>query len=243
MQLNFMKFRDRIEMALVKLSGNDKFIHDQLKGFENKDTTKCFVLMSGGIDSTTALFLAAQKYIEVYAVDYDYKNRPAIETRRVEKICHLANVKRITLKYPLVYSKDFREINLSESNGFYYITCAILAKKFLEKNLKSKILIFAGQIKSDWLISKTKNGTEYINEASPSAYRQINKLIRLDVSNRVKVITPFIFMNKDDVVKLALDLKVPLFETWSCPYSNEIPCGKCQQCKERNESFKKFNLV
>lgn len=238
-----MKSKDLVKMLLVQLLGDNKFIRGQLKGFENKSTTKCFVLMSGGIDSTTALFLAAQKYNEVYAIDYDYKNRPSIESKRVEKICAIAGVKRITIKYPVVYSKSGKNINLNESNGFYYITCAILAKKFLGNNLKSKILIFAGQIKSDWFISKGKTTFEYISEASPSVYKQINNLIKIDVSKQIKVVTPFIFMSKDDVIKLALHLQVPLSETWSCPYSNEIPCGKCQQCKERDTAFVKFNIV
>lgn len=52
-----------------------------------------------------------------------------------------------------------------------------------------------------------------------------------------ELLTPFIYMNKHDVVKRGCKLGVPFDLTWSC-YKGEFKhCGKCGTCVERREAF------
>ncbi len=44
-------------------------------------------------------------------------------------------------------------------------------------------------------------------------------------------------MNKAEVVKTGLDLKVPYELTWSCYEGGDRPCGLCGTCIDRARAF------
>ena len=44
-------------------------------------------------------------------------------------------------------------------------------------------------------------------------------------------------MNKGEVVKTGLELKVPYELTWSCYEGKEKQCGKCGTCIDRKKAF------
>jgi 7-cyano-7-deazaguanine synthase len=53
-----------------------------------------------------------------------------------------------------------------------------------------------------------------------------------------RLVGSFLFMTKADIVKKAIELKVPVELTWSCYKGNNIHCGTCGTCYERREAFK-----
>ncbi|PTT35122.1 hypothetical protein DBR28_12665 [Chryseobacterium sp. HMWF028] len=57
-----------------------------------------------------------------------------------------------------------------------------------------------------------------------------------------KVLTPLIDMTKSEIIKLALDLEIPIEATWSCFYSTDYHCGKCTRCNERKSAFKTLGI-
>jgi 7-cyano-7-deazaguanine synthase len=46
-------------------------------------------------------------------------------------------------------------------------------------------------------------------------------------------------MHKEDVIRLGLELGVPLELTLSCmnPADGDHPCGRCSKCRERDVAF------
>ncbi len=54
---------------------------------------KCVVVLSGGQDSTTALYWAKTKFDEIHAVTFDYGQRHRRELESAEKIAKMAEVK------------------------------------------------------------------------------------------------------------------------------------------------------
>ena len=72
--------------------------------------------------------------------------------------------------------------------------------------------------------------------------------------HKVRLQFPFIWMNKADICKLALELNAPLHLTWSCydpkgyfsasdDISQVMQCGECPTCVERIEAFRKNGII
>jgi 7-cyano-7-deazaguanine synthase len=61
--------------------------------------------------------------------------------------------------------------------------------------------------------------------------------------HKVRLVTPFSWMMKKEIVKLGLDLKVPYELTWTCYEGESAPCLKCPSCIERIEAFRANGAV
>ena len=59
---------------------------------------------------------------------------------------------------------------------------------------------------------------------------------------RIEVKTPILAMTKADIVRLAVELKVPLELTWSCYKGGEKPCGECDSCSLRAKGFEEAGV-
>ena len=49
--------------------------------------------------------------------------------------------------------------------------------------------------------------------------------------------TPFLHATKAEIVKLGLELKVPYEKTWTCYAGSETPCHVCDACIRRERAF------
>ena len=191
---------------------------------------KAVVLLSGGIDSTVALVLAKKSGLEVIGLEFSYEGRPSKETNMVDKICELTNTELYTVSYPAPVRKISSEkVEISESNTLYFSIAGGFAHA---NNIK---YIIAGPILNDWINTQDER-------ASPKHYKTLNELLKREyLQNPPKIITPLIYLNKVEVVRIGLSIGTPLHLTHSCPHSSESPCGKCAQCIEREEAFSKVN--
>jgi 7-cyano-7-deazaguanine synthase len=191
-----------------------------------KKNEKSLILLSGGIDSTVALYLAKKLNSNITGMQFFYQGRPLKEKKNIKKICGLIGIQKVDVSYPFAVETDSREkISLNESNAFYYITASNFAdKKDIEK-------IISGQILTDWY-------PKMISFATPSHYKKLNRIIKDEYSEKnIKILLPFMYLNKRQVVGLGKKLGVPFELTSSCPTSEE-PCTVCPQCEERVEAFK-----
>ena len=59
-------------------------------------------------------------------------------------------------------------------------------------------------------------------------------------NNPIKLWTPLLDLNKEEIFKLAFDNHVPLEKTWSCYSGNSKPCGKCDSCRIRDAAYEKW---
>lgn len=65
---------------------------------------------------------------------------------------------------------------------------------------------------------------EFIKKAQDSISESLGKTM--------KILTPFIDLDKRDILRLAEEQKIPQI-TYYCHSGTEIPCGKCVSCRER----------
>lgn len=215
---------------------------------------KALVLSSGGIDSTTAIGLAVDKYgkenVIALSIVYGQKHHKEIES---------------AIKVAEHYGIEHLFLDLGEI--FKYSNCSLLVQSteeipeesYAEQVEKTKgnkpvstyvpfrnglFLSSAASI----AISKECDVIYYgahADDAAGFAYpdcsvefsKAINDAIWEGSGHQVKLKAPFVKMTKADIVKIGLDLKVPYEYTWSCYEGAEKPCGKCGTCIDRKNAF------
>jgi 7-cyano-7-deazaguanine synthase len=77
-------------------------------------------------------------------------------------------------------------------------------------------------------------------DCRPSYYEAMNKLITQGTKNGdISVVTPVIYLSKDQIVNKAVELKAPLQFSWSCYAKEDKACGVCDSCALRLRGFQK----
>lgn len=218
---------------------------------------KALVLSSGGIDSTTCLGIAVDKYgkdnVITASLYYGQKHDKELECAR--KIAEYYGVQHIEedisniMKYAsnvcslIKGGKDIQHSSYEDQvkaneegrvdtyvpfrNGLLLSIATAYADSLFPNE---EVEIFYGAHADD------ATGSAYA-DCSPEFAEAMNKAIQLGTYNKISINRPLINMNKGEVVKTGLELKVPYELTWSCYEGKEKQCGKCGTCIDRKKAF------
>ena len=75
-------------------------------------------------------------------------------------------------------------------------------------------------------------------DATPQFFETMARALSLGLAHPIVVEAPFASMNKGDVIRLGVELGVPLELTLSCMNPQEgRHCGRCSKCRERRDAF------
>jgi len=76
-------------------------------------------------------------------------------------------------------------------------------------------------------------------DATPEFFEAMSRALSLGLGSPITLAAPLARFHKEDVVKLGLELGVPLELTLSCmnPGDGDRPCGQCSKCRERDDAF------
>ena len=81
-------------------------------------------------------------------------------------------------------------------------------------------------------------------DATPEFFNAIARALSLGLAHDIVVDAPFASMEKSDVIRLGLELGVPLELTLSCMNpSGERHCGRCSKCRERRDAFRDAGIA
>ena len=218
---------------------------------------KALVLNSGGVDSTTCVGIAVDKYgkenVITASLYYGQKHDKELECAR--KVAKYYGVKHIEedisniMKYAsnvcslVKGGKDIQHTSYEEQvkandkgrvdtyvpfrNGLLLSIATAYADSLFPDE---EVEIFYGAHADD------ATGSAYA-DCSPEFADAMNKAIQLGTYNKVSINRPLINMNKAEVVKKGLELRVPYELTWSCYEGKEKQCGKCGTCIDRKKAF------
>jgi 7-cyano-7-deazaguanine synthase len=206
---------------------------------------RAIVLLSGGIDSSVALYWAKKEGYDIIALSINYYYRMQKERDAVKYLISQVGAKLIEI--PAEYIKDayeYRTANISKeyfekvpegympSRNLLFYSMAIYYAECYQADV-----IIAGHIKSD---------VTMFPDAGPDFFNRLTSLANATALptqvKPVKFIMPLMEKSKEDVIRLAFDLGVPLEKTWSCYYIHNKPCGKCKGCKERIKAFQNLKI-
>jgi len=75
-------------------------------------------------------------------------------------------------------------------------------------------------------------------DATPEFFAALGRALSLGLNHEIEVVAPFASLHKNDVIKLGVELGVPLELTLSCMNpQNGKHCGLCSKCRERRDAF------
>ena len=75
-------------------------------------------------------------------------------------------------------------------------------------------------------------------DATPQFFAAMAGALSLGLAHRIEVAAPFASMDKSDVIRLGIELGVPLELTLSCMNPRDgRHCGQCSKCRERRDAF------
>ena len=75
-------------------------------------------------------------------------------------------------------------------------------------------------------------------DATPEFFAAMARALSLGLAHDITIAAPFAGMEKSDVIRLGIELGVPLALTLSCmnPRGGKH-CGQCSKCRERRDAF------
>ncbi|MCI8388144.1 MAG: 7-cyano-7-deazaguanine synthase QueC [Clostridiales bacterium] len=214
---------------------------------------KALVLFSGGVDSTTCLALAIDKYgaDEVLALSVYYGQTHKKELEAAKKIAEYYGVKHKQLDLALIFADSTCSLLESSSENIPEESYAEQLAHTNGKPVSTYVPFRNGLFLSSAASIALSNGCEIIyygahsDDAAGNAYpdcsdefnEAINRAIYLGSGNQLHIEAPFVKLNKAQVVKKGLELCVPYELTWSCYEGKETPCGVCGTCRDRAAAF------
>lgn len=215
---------------------------------------KALVLFSGGVDSTTCLGLAVDKYgaDEVLALSVYYGQKHSKELEAAERIAAYYGVKWRTLDLALIFAdsdctllkgsdkeipKESYAEQLSHAEGSPVSTYVPFRNGLFLASAASIALsngcgvIYYGAHSDDAAGNAYPDCSSEFNEA-------ISRAVYIGSGNALEIKAPFVGLTKAQVVREGLRIGVPYELTWSCYEGGDRPCGICGTCRDRMAAFK-----
>lgn len=215
---------------------------------------KALVLSSGGVDSTTCLGVAIERFgkenVIALAITYGQKHTKEIEA--AEAVAKYYGVELLTLDLSTIFQYDTKCTLLKSSDEkIPEETYADQLKKTDGKSVSTYVPFRNGLfLSSAASIALSKDCSviyygAHSDDAAGNAYpdcsdafnQSMKSAIEIGSGNQLTIEAPFVNMAKKDVVREGLRLHVPYHLTWSCYEGGEKPCGKCGTCRDRAAAF------
>lgn len=219
---------------------------------------KAVCLLSGGLDSSTALAWARREGFDCYALSFDYGQRHRIELEAARRIAQaLGAVEHVIVR-----------IDLAQFGGSALTADLPVPKGRSPEEMVSEIPVTYVPARNTIFLAVALGWAEVlgaadlvigVNALDYSGYpdcrpefieafeRLANLATRAGVEGRLrlKVHTPLIHLTKAAIVRMAAGLGVDFRLTHSCydPRPNGRPCGACDACLLRRKGFAEAGLV
>jgi 7-cyano-7-deazaguanine synthase len=218
--------------------------------------SKSIVLLSSGLDSTVNLFLAHKRSQVVQTLTFNYGQRAlAKEVECAKKLSDYLNIshavidlpwlknignsslnniqfnvptgKEVSINDPAVSTQTAKSVWVPNRNGVFLNIAACLAEA-----------AGADQVIPGFNLEEATtfpDNSEAYMEAATTAFK-------FSTANGVKVVCHTVKMQKTEIMKIAIEEKVPLELIWPCYLSHQKWCGECESCLRTKRAMIQNNL-
>ncbi|MEM0967949.1 MAG: 7-cyano-7-deazaguanine synthase QueC [Verrucomicrobiota bacterium] len=206
------------------------------------------VLLSGGMDSVTALYHAAQEHPVVAALSFDYGSKHNHrEIPFARRHAQALGIPHQTV--PLTFIADHFSSDLLQSGG------DIPEGHYAEPSMKQTVVPFRNGIMLAIACGYAESiGAGAVTLAAHSGDHAIYPdcrepfMLAMEAAmtagtyENISLLRPFIDWDKTRIAQRGAELGIDFSETWSCYKGGEIHCGVCGTCVERREAFLDANV-
>jgi 7-cyano-7-deazaguanine synthase len=217
---------------------------------------KAVILLSGGLDSSTVLYLAKSEGYSCHALSFDYQQRHRHELDAAQTIAIAAGVAEHQ-----VVSFDLRlwggsaltdnRVDLPQHRDLAAMSESIPVTYVPARNtiFLSFALAYAEAISASRVYIGV-NALDYSGypDCRPDYIEAMRSVFRLGTKqgregDPIEIITPLIHLKKTEIIQLGDRLGVPWAQTWSCYSGERVPCGTCDSCRLRLAAFEELGKV
>jgi 7-cyano-7-deazaguanine synthase len=219
----------------VKAAVENKLFHAN-----TNSEKRAIILISGGIDSATALYWAIKQGFKVIALTMNYKWRPQKEILATKTLTELMNVPLIEVPTP--YIEDAIDLRM---DGYPVPSATNAPQGYIPlKNLVfySIAAYYAAIYGCQFIVGgHLKEDLKIFNDATSLFFQGLENLINISRhthdTSKIEFLFPLSNKTKGEVIQLAKELNVPIDLTWSCYGDYDTPCGRCLSCINRKNAL------
>ena len=217
---------------------------------------KALVVLSGGLDSTTCMALAAIEH-EVEAVSFYYGQKHKNELAHAEMVAAYYNARWSLIELPKVFAgtdstlvednqidnprgsyKDVQDIEGEQVSPTYvpYRNGSLLSLATAHALVVGADTLYAGMHAEDaahWAYP----------DCTPEFLGAMANAIYIGSYRKVRLATPLQWLSKGEVVRLGTEIGAPFHLTMSCYDGKSPACGTCPTCIGRINAFRENALV
>ena len=211
---------------------------------------KAVCIISGGMDSALSAKIAQKEGYEIIALHFNYGQR----TQKKELECFRKIAEELKASESYEIDLDFfeqigasaltdRNIDVPTGgleegvpvtyvpfrNGIFLSIAAAVAEKHGAEAL------FIGVVEED---------SSGYPDCRESYIEQMEKAINLGTKDEtnIEIKMPLVSLKKSEIVQKAVELGVPLEDTWSCYQAEDAACGVCDSCRLRLRGFEQAGV-
>lgn len=215
--------------------------------------TKAICLYSGGLDSTTCLYLAQKQGYTPIALTLHYGQTHHREIEMTRKVCQILGIEQYQTQWELPWKGSAlldSKISLPKKRSLKEMTADIPSTYVPARNsIFLSMAASCAEAQQAQTIFIGVNALDYSGypDCRPEYIKAFENLLKIGTKEGVegrplKIETPLLYKTKKEIVKLAVSLQVPLEWTWSCYEGGQKPCQECDSCLLRAKGFEEAGL-
>ena len=215
--------------------------------------SKAVVPISGGLDSSVILSLAAGVHDEIYALTYDYGQKHNKEIlyagMQIDDYDNIEEHKIIDISFfkdiAPTSSLTNNNIKVAHARDVLGDAQTVNYVPFRNMMMLSIACSYAEAVEADTVY----HGSALVDsqagywDGSKEFLTEINNVTALNRKTKVKIEAPLIKLSKKEIIEIGVQNNVKFEDTWTCYEGGEKACGYCTACSSRIQGFLQNGLI
>ena len=215
---------------------------------------KAIAVLSGGLDCTVATSVYDKDY-EIHAITFNYGQKAFEQELKASKeICARMGWTHEVIDLPWLSKISTSSLNTDEDipevsaddlddlkkSGETASSVWVPARNTV---FTSIALSYAESVKADIIIvGWDAEEAATFPDNSKEFLEKFNELIDVGSPEKIRIEAPAIDLNKEEIVKLGVEVGAPMELSYSCYKGRQSHCGVCESCMRRKRAFKKIGI-